>query len=270
LDVCRGFALWFVFLDHIPNNVCSWLTLSQYGFSDATEVFMFVSGLTCALAYGSLRRRCGWWAVVSHTLRRSWEIYSAFLLLIIAIVVATYWSGNDQFVDLANVRTLLEHPGEALAHAAILQYRPVNTDVLPTFILSHLFFAPLLLLLFKAPARTLGASFLLYVLAHLFGWNLAQWPRGAWYFNPFAWQLLVVLGAWWALSGRNRLGRLVTSRIPVSLAVIYLLFALFVALSWSIKPLEPAIPQAVARLIFPIDKPDLDPLRILQLRCRSL
>jgi hypothetical protein len=38
LDACRGLALWFTFLDHIPNNALAWLTLRNYGFSDATEV----------------------------------------------------------------------------------------------------------------------------------------------------------------------------------------------------------------------------------------
>jgi hypothetical protein len=35
IDVCRGIALWWIFLDHIPNNIGSWLTLRNYGFSDA-------------------------------------------------------------------------------------------------------------------------------------------------------------------------------------------------------------------------------------------
>ena len=64
IDACRGIALWCIFLDHIPNNVGSWLTLRNYGFSDAAEVFMFVSGVTCALAYGKARRCEGWTAVI--------------------------------------------------------------------------------------------------------------------------------------------------------------------------------------------------------------
>ena len=129
LDLCRGVALWFVFLDHVPNNIGSWLTLSHYGFSDATEVFMFVSGATCALAYGRVRRHDGWLAAASHALLRSWEIYVAFLMLIIACVVMVYLAGGAQFADETNTRVLLEPSGTALAHAAILQYRPVNTDV---------------------------------------------------------------------------------------------------------------------------------------------
>ena len=74
IDACRGIALWFIFLDHVPNNIGSWLTLRNYGFSDAAEVFMFVSGVTCALAYGKAWRCEGWTGVISRTLQRSWDI----------------------------------------------------------------------------------------------------------------------------------------------------------------------------------------------------
>jgi len=74
IDVCRGIALWCIFLNHVPNNIGSWLTLRNYGFSDGAEVFMFVSGVTCALAYGQARSRDGWNGVISRTLSRSWDI----------------------------------------------------------------------------------------------------------------------------------------------------------------------------------------------------
>ncbi len=84
LDACRGLALWFIFIDHIPNNAFTWLTLRNYGFSDTTEVFMFVSGYTCMLAYGGALREQGWPTIATRALRRGWEIYAAFLLLLIA------------------------------------------------------------------------------------------------------------------------------------------------------------------------------------------
>ena len=84
LDACRGLAQWFIFIDHIPGNVFAWLTLRNYGFSDTTEVFVFVSGYTCMLAYGGALREQGWPTTVTRALRRGWEIYAAFLLLLIA------------------------------------------------------------------------------------------------------------------------------------------------------------------------------------------
>ncbi|MGA7609375.1 MAG: OpgC domain-containing protein, partial [Xanthobacteraceae bacterium] len=41
LDLFRGIALWLIFLDHIPSNIVSWITIRNYGFSDATEIFVF-------------------------------------------------------------------------------------------------------------------------------------------------------------------------------------------------------------------------------------
>jgi hypothetical protein len=262
IDACRGIALWCIFLDHIPNNVGSWLTLRNYGFSDAAEVFMFVSGLTCALAYSKAWRCEGWTGVINRTLRRSWDIYVAFLLLTLASAILVYLLGGGSPADENNTRILLDQPGATLAHAAILQYRPVNTDVLPIFVLLHLLFAPLLWLLLRVPNLTLGASLALYALVHLFGWTVPAWPNSHWAFNPMAWQLLVVLGAWWMIEGK-RLQPWVRSRSALVLVVPFLLFSLVIALSLRIKPLEALIPEGLAKLLYPLDKSNLDPLRLL-------
>ena len=262
IDACRGIALWCIFLDHIPNNVGSWLTLRNYGFSDAAEVFMFVSGLTCALAYSKAWRCEGWTGVINRTLRRSWDIYVAFLLLTLASAILVHLLGGGSPADENNTRILLDQPGATLAHAAILQYRPVNTDVLPIFVLLHLLFAPLLWLLLRVPNLTLGASLALYALVHVFGWTVPAWPNSHWAFNPMAWQLLVVLGAWWMIEGK-RLQPWVRSRSALVLVVPFLLFSLVIALSLRIKPLEALIPEGLAKLLYPLDKSNLDPLRLL-------
>src|SRR5256886_9235413 len=203
IDACRGFALWCIFLDHIPDNVGSWLTVRNYGFSDAAEVFMFVSGVTCALAYSKAWRCEGWTAVIRRTLRRSWDIYVAFLLLTLACAILVHLAGGGRLADDSNTRILLDHPGATLARAAILQYRPVNTDVLPIFVLLHLLFAPLLWLLLRLPNMTLGASLALYALVHVFGLTVPAGPNGHWALHPPAWQTLVVLGAGWGLAGKR-------------------------------------------------------------------
>jgi len=258
IDACRGIALWCIFLDHVPNNIGSWLTLRNYGFSDAAEMFMFVSGVTCALAYGAAWSREGWTGVIRRTLRRSWDIYVAFLLLTLACVILVHLTGR--LADESNTRILLDHPGTTIARAAVLQYRPVNTDVLPAFVLLHLLFAPLLWLLLRAPNATLAGSLALYVSVHAFGWSVPAWPDGHWAFNPLAWQLLVVLGAWWIVEGET-VRPWVTSRTTLVLAVLYLLFSLVVALSSHIAP--PEGPPALVKLLYSSDKSTLDPLRLL-------
>ena len=261
IDACRGIALWWIFLDHVPNNIGCWLTLRNYGFSDAAEIFMFVSGVTCALAYGKAWRCEGWTAVIRRTLRRSWDIYVAFLLLTLACAILVHLAGGGRLADESNTRILLDQPGATLARAAILQYRPVNTDVLPIFVLLHLLFAPLLWLLLRLPNATLATSLALYALVQVFGWTAPGWPDGHWAFNPLAWQLLVVLGAWWMLE-QERIRPWLASRTVLGIAVLYLLFSLVVALSCRIEPLQAVIPQALSKL-HSLDKSNLDPLRLL-------
>jgi len=262
IDACRGIALWFIFLDHVPNNIGSWLTLRNYGFSDAAEVFMFVSGVTCALAYGKALRFEGWTGVIRRTLLRSWDIYAAFLLLTLACAILVHLAGGGRLADESNTRILLDRPGEMLARAAILQYRPVNTDVLPAFVLLHLSFAPLLWLLLRVPNVALGASLALYALVHVFGWTVPAGSNGIWAFNPLAWQLLVVLGAWWMIEDRS-VRPWITSRTALALAILYLFSSLVIVLSPRIKPLEALIPQALSQSLYPLDKSNLDPLRLL-------
>ena len=60
------------------------------------------------------------------------------------------------------------------------------------------------------------------------------------------------------LSRLDRWRRLVTV-----LAVLYLLFAAFIALSWQYNSLERLIPDWFARQIYPIDKTNLDVLRFV-------
>ena len=112
LDACRGLALWFLFIDHIPNNSLTWLTLRNYGFSDTSEVFVFVSGYTCMLAYGGALREQGWATIVTRALRRSWENYAAFLLLMIAYFVLIWVAGGgSRYLDETNTKFFFENPG---------------------------------------------------------------------------------------------------------------------------------------------------------------
>jgi hypothetical protein len=129
-------------------------------------------------------------------------------------------------------------------------------------VLLHLFFAPLLWLLLRMPNATLGASLALYALVHMFGWSMPAWPNGHWAFNPLAWQLLAVLGAWMVIEG-ERVRPWLTSRKALVPAALYLVFSLVIALSWRIKPLEALIPQGLTKLAYPLDKSNLDPLRLL-------
>lgn len=264
LDACRGLALWFIFIDHIPDNALAWLTLRNYGFSDATEVFVFVSGYTCMLAYGGALREQGWPTTVTRALRRGWEIYAAFLLLLIAYFALIWvFGGGSRYLDETNTAVFFKNPGATIVHAAVMRYAPVNTDILPTFVLLHLAFPGLLWLLARRATVALAASFLLYLMVQVFSWHVPAWPSGELYFNPLAWQFLFVFGAWYAYEGAGRLRTIVQSRALLVLAILYLALSLAVTLSWQITALEGFMPDALSKLIYPIYKSHLAPLRLL-------
>jgi hypothetical protein len=263
LDACRGVALWFVFIDHVPNNIVSWLTLRNYGFSDTTEVFVFVSGYTCMIAYGDVLKNQGWLAMILHTVRRSWQIYIAFLLLLVAYLVLVQNLGNVRYLDETNTAVFFEHPGAAIIHASLMQYKPVNTDILPLFVLLHLAFPALLWLFTRSIWVALVTALLLYISVQISGIDLQAWPRGEWYFNPLAWQILFVFGMWCASAGPARLRALVRSGGALVCAILYLAFSLAVTLSWQVKALAGLLPDTLSKLIYPIDKSNLDPLRLL-------
>src|ERR1700728_5158409 len=74
LDLFRGLALWMIFIDHLPPNLLTWLTIRNYGFSDATEIFIFISGYTAAFVYGRAMQESGFVIATARILRRGWAI----------------------------------------------------------------------------------------------------------------------------------------------------------------------------------------------------
>src|SRR5215469_5567008 len=81
LDLFRGLALWLIFIDHLPPSLLTWLTIRNYGFSDATEIFIFISGYTAAFVYGRALLESGFIVAAARILRRAWQIYVAHVFL---------------------------------------------------------------------------------------------------------------------------------------------------------------------------------------------
>jgi hypothetical protein len=262
LDACRGLALWFIFINHIPDNSLSWLTQRNYGFSDTSEVFVFISGYTCMLAYGGALPVQGWRTTITRALRRGWEIYAAFLVLLVAYFALVWIVGGDShYLDETNTRYFFRDPGATIVHVAALQFAPVNTDILLTLSILHLTFPIILWSITLSATVTLAWSFLLYLMVQIFSWHVPAWPNGELYFNPFAWQFLFVIGAWCVHDGR--LQPLLQSRALLLFAIAFLIFGFVVALSWQFKALEALIPVAVTNSIYPIYKGHLAPVRLV-------
>jgi len=265
LDLFRGIALWLIFLDHIPENVVNWFTIRNYGFSDATEIFIFISGYTAAFVYGRAMRERGFIISSARILRRAWQIYVAHIFLFtifmaeIAYVAATF--ENPLYAEEMHILDFLKQPDVTIFQALLLKFKPVNMDVLPLYIVLLLLFPPMLYLLMRLPAVALAGSALLYVLTWSLEWNLPAYPNGVWFFNPFAWQLLFVFGAWCALGGAQRLAPVLRSRTTLVVAIAYLIFAFLIVLTWYVEPLGRLVPNWLSEWMYPIDKTNLDVLR---------
>jgi hypothetical protein len=265
LDLFRGIALWFIFLDHVPRNIVSWITVRNYGFSDATEIFIFISGYTAAFVYGKAMVDRGFIVAGARILKRAWQIYIAHMMLFliymaeISYVAASFQ--NPLYPEEMNIGGFFQQPDVTIIQALLLKFRPVNMDVLPLYIVLLMFFPPMLWLLLRRPSLALGLSAILYALTWRFGWNLPTYPRGVWYFNPFAWQLLFVFGAWCALGGAKRLSKLVQSPFTMAAAIAYLIFTFLIVLTWHIPSLGVYVPQWLKAVIYPVNKTNLDVLR---------
>ena len=266
LDLFRGLALWLIFLDHIPSNAVSWITIRNYGFSDATEIFVFISGYTAAFVYGRAMLNSGFVIASARILRRVWQIYVAHVFLFTIFLaeisyVATRFE-NPLYSEEMGIMDFLKQPDVTIVQALILRFRPVNMDVLPLYIVLMLFL-PLILWLMKWRADvTLALSVLLYALTWHFDLYLSAYPNGVWFFNPFAWQLLFVFGAWCALGGAQRMSRILSSNLTLWICIGYLFFGFVIAMIWNFPAqLGHLMPKWLENWMYPVNKTDLDVIR---------
>ncbi|MDP1866499.1 MAG: OpgC domain-containing protein [Bradyrhizobium sp.] len=269
LDLFRGLANWAMFLGHIFSPVLAWFSFRNYGFSDGADLFVFISGYTSALVFARKMLERGFVFGTTRLFRRVWQIYVAHVLLFVFYLASILFladrSGASDLINQFHVAPLLLAPVETLAQGLMLKYKPLNLDVLPLYVVLMGAFAPMLWLMLRHRNWVMLGSVLLYLAARQFGWNLPSYPSGVWYFNPFAWQLLFVLGAWLALGGADTLHFLIRSRLVLFFAVIYLLFAAAMTLAAHLPEPHAIFPRVLFEAFTPNDKTNLAPYRFLHL-----
>jgi hypothetical protein len=200
LDFFRGLSLFFIFIDHIPNNVLSYATLHVIAFSDAAEVFIFISGYTAALVYGQLLVRRGALMATVQIYHRVWQLYVAhiFIFMIYTAMVsyAMLKLQTQTYSEELRLSSFLQEPHVAVVKMMLLQYQPELLDILPLYIVLLAAFPIVLLLQRRRPLAPLALSFAIYLLTQYFGWEPKTYPNNeGWFFNPFAWQFLFLVGA---------------------------------------------------------------------------
>ena len=207
LDFVRGLALMIIFINHIPGNEGQFLMLSRYGWSDAAEIFVFCSGYVLALVFGRGLERAGLWVGTARILSRCGQIYTVHLGLFLALALScvignSLFPGHD-YVQQLNIRYLFDHTEQALLSMVTLSYLPNSIDILPLYLVL-LAWVPAFWALSRVD-RTLawGVSIAVWLATYLFHLELSAQPESerAWFFNPFAWQLIFfagyTLGAGW-------------------------------------------------------------------------
>ena len=266
LYLTLGIANWSIFIDHIPNNVVNLLTLRNFGFSGAADLFVFVVGYGVAIIHGRMALERGYVVAATRIFRRVWRLYAAYVVLFViyidTIAYVASQSMAPEIISDYNIAGILEHPLRILVQGLVLQEEPLNLDLLQLMIPLMAFFPLALWGLLRRPNVTLALSVAFYFAARWFDWNFRTYPDQDWTFNPFCWQMLMVLGGWFAVTGAS--GRALHNLSWLrALAGAYLVSAMAITLMRHSPALSVYLPDVVLNGIAPTDKENLAPYRVI-------
>ncbi len=211
LDFYRGIAMFIILFAHTPGNFfTSWIP-ARWGFSDATEMFVFCSGMASAIAFGRTFDRAGWVLGTARVGYRVWQVYWAHIGMFFAIaMMLSYWDSTGLFTKnytgSLNLILFFKDAPQNLIGLFTLTYVPNYFDILPMYMVI-LVMMPLVMALSRVNLW-LVAAFVAIV------WIFAQrlvltqfglddmalnlpaepWSQRRWFFNPFGWQLVFFTG----------------------------------------------------------------------------
>jgi hypothetical protein len=268
LDFFRGVALICIFIDHIPENYLNYFTLSAIGFSDAAEVFIFISGFTASLVYGRAMAARGVLFATVQVMRRAWQLYVAHIFLFVIFIAEVSYTvrtfNNPMYNEEMGVGDFLEHPHIAVVQALILQFQPTYLDILPLYIVLLLIFPLVLVAVRRNPWLALAPSLIVYLEVQIFGVDVPAYPPGSvWTFNPLAWQFLFVLGAVLGQTDARQRVPATLLRLAYVPAIIVAVAALVIRLSWAFHGLHEGFPALFLRALWPVNKGNLAPIRLI-------
>lgn len=227
----RGLALVMIFINHVPGTFYENLTNRNFGFSDAAEAFVFMSGIAAGLAYSNRFRSGNRWAATAKVWARARQLY--FVHIVITMLClgifagAAKWFGATELLAQNNLAPLFQKPLSVLVGIPLLAHQLGYLNILPLY-MTLLLATPLVIIAaLRWPVLVAVASVALWALAGQFRLNVPAFPNsGGWFFDPFSWQLLFVFGL---LSGMAmKVGSVFVphSRVLLALSVAMLVFTL--------------------------------------------
>ena len=266
IDFFRGVALWWIFMDHIPDNWLAQFSLRNFALCDATEIFVLLAGYAAGLAYGHSMDRHGWLFAGADVLRRAWVLYIAHIFLFVVFSAQVSYSATaldrSEYLDEIHLDVLAEAPYRAMLEALLLSFQPAYLNILPMYVTLLTMFA-LVLPLLRWPFVLFILSLAAYITARATGYNFPSWTGGGWYFNPVTWQLLFVIGSILSYKPPNfpiRPGILDVLAICIVMVGILLLW-----LIWPYPEVTARFPAIAARVLLSVDKEGLHPMRLLSI-----
>jgi hypothetical protein len=263
IDLLRGLALLMIFVDHIPDNLLSLATMHNFGFCDAAEAFVLLAGMSSMLAYGRAFERSGAMVGLRRILRRWLRLYVFQLgLLMITLVVVYLWTSHFGFQPRI-VGPLINDPWAGVLHSLTLRAVPAYLDILPLYLALFAIFPLVYAGLRFNVWLTIALSGVLWAAANLVPeLNLPNWVTGGqWFFNPFAWQFLFVLGAALTMLLARYDGQLPRLQWLTWLCAAFLIFAVIETVPWTDWGMWDLRPIAVPAP----DKTNLTPLRLIDI-----
>jgi len=208
------------------------------GFSDAAEIFVFLSGYVYGLVYYKFLINNNFKKLYFKSFLRATQFYiinlvSLFIILALFGLFQQFFVHN--LVAAGGSGYFFEKPQLSLVYASIMIYAPALINVLPLFIVLFLCAPFFLALMRKNRSWALIISFALYLVPHIFkSFNLPAypfdfsqlypWSRG-WAFNPFAWQFLFVCAMYISVSIKFFNLKIPNNKALLILSVIILGFA---------------------------------------------
>ncbi|MBX9738481.1 MAG: OpgC domain-containing protein [Beijerinckiaceae bacterium] len=204
IDFWRGVALMMIFINHVPGNLLEKLTSRNVGFSDGAEAFVFIAGLSVALIF--LREpkagetRVTILSLTARCWKRALELYRIHVVLsfgVLALFALAYAVFQEPvFRNGAGRAFVFDQPESGFLAIALLAHQFDYIDILPLYVVL-MAMAPLMLaLLRRNVVAGLALSIAIYLGARLTHLDMPTWLENrAWFFNPFAWQLIFTLGA---------------------------------------------------------------------------
>ncbi|MBW0451159.1 OpgC domain-containing protein [bacterium M00.F.Ca.ET.228.01.1.1] len=198
VDFFRGVVLIVIVLDHMPGSSLSHVMLHAYALCDSAEVFVFLGGYASAAAYTAVMTARGENAARLRFVRRCWEIYRAYLLT----ALLTLLSGgalallhlNRPMVELTGWLPFAAEPLKQALNIAVLRRQPYLSSVLPMYMFYALLVPAIVPLALRSRVAALALSAAIWCLARPLAVLLSIDDVADWAFNPFAWQLMFVLG----------------------------------------------------------------------------